>query len=90
MTVNKKDYIFDATDNKLNNFNEIVVKQKSNNELFTEMIEEIKEPSKLLEYFGYIFKNIFKLFKNIIFFLYKHSTIFLLIILLVLLFLLFI
>lgn len=90
MTINKKDYIFDATDNKLNNFNEIVVKQKSNNELFTEMIEEIKEPSKLLEYFGYIFKNIFKLFKNIILFLYKHSTIFLLIVLLILLFLLFI
>lgn len=89
-TINKKDFIFDATDNKLNNFKEIEVKQKSNNQLFQEMIQEIKEPSKLLGYFSWVFKNIFLGLKKFVLYLYKNSTVVLVIILILLLILLFI
>lgn len=84
ITVDKKDFIFDATDNKLNNFKEIKVKQKNNNQLFQEMIEEIKEPSRLLEYVLWVFKTIFSGLKKAILYLYKHSTVFLLICLILL------
>jgi hypothetical protein len=84
ITVDKKDFIFDATDNKLNNFKEIKVKQKNNNQLFQEMIEEIKEPSRLLEYVLWVFKNIFLGLKKAILYVYKHNTVFLLIFLILL------
>mgnify|MGYP001194516590 CR=1 FL=1 len=55
----------DAVLGKINNFNIINQKTKDNKDLFIEMLDEIKDPKKFLEYVFEFFKNIFLfIFRN--------------------------
>lgn len=61
---------FDGVTSKINNFKKIVKRKKSNSEIFSEMIKDIKHPKKFFEYLlnfivG-IFKALFELLKYMI------------------------
>lgn len=54
----KQEIYFDAVVGEINNFNKIVVKEKNNKDLFLEMLEDLKDPKKVLNYIYSFFKNI--------------------------------
>lgn len=59
--IEKHELFLDAVIGKVNNFNIINKKTKDNKDLFIEMINEIKKPTKLLEYLFTLIKNGFLL-----------------------------
>lgn len=67
-----KDYdvLLDGVIGKINNFNEITKKEKTNQELFTEVVSDLKKPKMFFKYLSNLFKDIFKIIiKNWVLFL---------------------
>ncbi len=71
--IEKHELSLDGVLGKVNNFNIINKKTKNNKDLFIEMINEIKKPTKLLEYLFTLIKNgfllIFKYWRIVLIFI---------------------
>jgi hypothetical protein len=75
----------DGVGGKINNFDKIPKKDKTNVELYSEMVEDLKDPKKIVYYFGMVFEVVFRVFKNVFLFLKKNKVITIMLLLLILL-----
>ncbi len=79
----------DAVGTKINNLKEIPKKEKSNIQLYNEMLKDITNPKKLLTYFFMMFEVFFRILKNIFLFFNKHRMVLLVLLLLLLIWVVF-
>ena len=70
--VEKTETYFDAVISKINNFNSIEKRQKSNREIFSEMLKDIKNPKKFFEYLFNLIIGVFNALVSTIKFLVKN------------------
>jgi hypothetical protein len=86
---NIKTIRIDGVGGKVNNFKDIPKKEKSSVVLYNEMLNELKNPKKLLFYLVMVFEVFFRLLKRIFLFLKKNKVITILLLLIILLLILF-